>query len=148
MNLKNFRAGREATMKEQKNIQDYLESIRQDIGFITPKILESIPYKNKSKNTWVEIKNPEFTSLCPLTGLPDFGMINIRYRPGDSIVELKSLKYYFLQFRNTGIYYENLTQLVLDHLVGVLKPLEMEVTSEFHARGGITTRVTSSYKKK
>lgn len=139
---------REESMKAQKDIQDYLRSIRQDISFISPEVLESIPYENKSKNTWVEISQPEFTSLCPQTGLPDSGTITIRYRPGNFIVELKSLKYYFLQFRNTGIYYENLTKLILDHLVGVLKPLEMEVASRFHARGGITTRVISTYKKK
>lgn len=148
MDSVNANANREEAMNQQEKIQDYLKSIRRDIQFISSDVLEAIPFQNKNKNTWVEIKNSEFTSLCPQTGLPDFGQITVRYLPGNSIVELKSLKYYFLQFRNTGIYYENLTKLILEHLISVLKPLEIEVTSEFHTRGGITTRVTSSYKKK
>ena len=102
---------------------------------------------NKAENTWVEIVNPEFTSLCPKTGLPDYGTIRIRYMPEKSIVELKSLKYYFLQYRNTGIFYENLTQLILKHLVEKVQPLEMTVEAEFTPRGGLTSKVISTYKK-
>jgi 7-cyano-7-deazaguanine reductase len=128
-------------------ITAYLKSIRKDEGFISPKVLEAIPYQNKAKNTWVEISNPEFTSLCPKTGLPDFGTITIKYLPDKYIVELKSLKYYFLQFRNTGIYYENLTPLILDHLKKVLDPAEIIVEAEFTTRGGISSKITSEYKK-
>jgi 7-cyano-7-deazaguanine reductase len=95
----------------------------------------------------VEIVNPEFTSLCPRTGLPDHGAIRIRYVPEKLIIELKSLKYYFLQYRNTGIFYESLTKLILEHLVKRVHPLEMTVTAEFTPRGGLTTKVISSYKK-
>jgi 7-cyano-7-deazaguanine reductase len=128
-------------------ITDYLISIRREVSFISPDVLEPIPYENKEKNTRVEISNPEFTSLCPKTGLPDFGTITISYLPDRYIVELKSLKYYFLQFRNAGIFYENLAKLILNHLVKKLGPFEMEVTAEFTARGGISSRVCSSYKK-
>jgi len=131
-------------MNMQKII-DYLINNRQDASFISSEVLEAIPYENKEKNTWVEISNPEFTSLCPKTALPDFGTITIKYLPDKHIVELKSLKYYFLQFRNTGIFYENLTKLILDHLVKVLAPFEMVVEAEFTARGGISSKVTSRY---
>lgn len=128
-------------------IEAYLTGIRKDLSFISPEVLDPIPYKNNEKNTWVEISNPEFTSLCPKTGLPDSGTVTIKYLPDKFIVELKSLKYYFLQFRNTGIFYENLTQLLLDHLVKKLEPFEMVIEAEFTPRGGISSKVTSRYKK-
>ena len=130
-----------------EKIIDYLQEIRRDVSSISTGVLEAIPYENKEKNTWVEITNPEFTSLCPRTGLPDSGTITVKYLPDKHIVELKSLKYYFIQFRNTGIYYENLTQLVLDHLVKVLAPFEMVVEAEFTPRGGISSKITSRYRK-
>lgn len=130
-----------------EDITKYLKSIRKDASFIAPEVLETVPFENKDKNTWVEIENPEFTSLCPMTGLPDYGTIRIRYMPEKLIVELKSLKYYFLQYRNTGIFYENLTQLILKHLVEKIQPLEMVVEAEFSSRGGLTSKVTSTYKK-
>ena len=88
-----------------KKIEKYLHKIRKEPDFITTDVLEPLPYENATKNTWVTIDFPEFTSLCPKTGLPDFGIITIEYLPDQTIVELKSLKYYFLQFRNTGIFY-------------------------------------------
>jgi len=131
-----------------KKIHEYLTDIRKDRDFVSSGVLEAIAYQNQNKNTWVEIKNPEFTSLCPKTGLPDYGTITIKYLPDKYIVELKSLKYYFLQFRNTGIFYENLTQLILEHLVEILEPFEMIVESTFSTRGGLSTRVTSDFKRK
>ncbi|MCP5048524.1 MAG: NADPH-dependent 7-cyano-7-deazaguanine reductase QueF [bacterium] len=130
-----------------ETITGYLTDIRKDAAFISPDVLEAIPYRNSEQNTRVEISNPEFTSLCPKTGLPDFGTICINYIPDGYIVELKSLKYYFLQFRNAGIFYENLTRLILDHLVSVLSPFEMEVETLFTARGGISSKVVSRYTK-
>ncbi len=130
-----------------EDIAAYLQSIRKDISFINCAVLETEPFDNKDKGTRVEIVNPEFTSLCPKTGLPDYGIIRIKYLPEKLIVELKSLKYYFLQFRNSGIFYESLTQLVLEHLVERVQPLEMTVEAEFTPRGGLTTKVVSTYKK-
>ncbi len=95
----------------------------------------------------ITIRHPEYTSVCPMTGLPDYGCITIHYRPGQKIVELKSLKYYFLQYRNVGIYYEHLINRILDDLVSVLKPKRMEVVGEFTARGGITTHVSALYEE-
>jgi 7-cyano-7-deazaguanine reductase len=93
----------------------------------------------------IEIVNPEFTSVCPKTGLPDFGTITIRYVPLKSCVELKSLKYYFLEFRNAGIFYENITNRIHDDLVEMLKPRSLSVITEWKARGGITETVSVNY---
>jgi len=130
-----------------EDIAQYLQSIRKDAFFIDYDVLETEPFDNKDKETKVEIVNPEFTSLCPRTGLPDHGTIRIRYVPDKLIIELKSLKYYFLQYRNTGIFYESLTKLILKHLVKRTHPVEMTVEAEFTPRGGLTTKVVSSYKK-
>jgi len=130
-----------------EDIAQYLQSIRKDAFFIDYDVLETEPFDNKDKETKVEIINPEFTSLCPRTGLPDHGTIRIRYVPDKLIIELKSLKYYFLQYRNTGIFYESLTKLILKHLVKRSHPVEMTVEAEFTPRGGLTTKVVSSYKK-
>ncbi len=128
------------------DVTKYLQSIRQDASFIDDNVLETETYESKDEATRVEILNPEFTSLCPRTGLPDFGTIRIHYVPYKLIVELKSLKFYFLQYRNAGIFYENLTPLILKHLVRKLHPLEMTVEAEFTPRGGLTTKVISNYK--
>ena len=132
---------------KSEDITKYLQSIRQDAFFIDYDVLDTEPFDNKDKETRVEIVNPEFTSLCPRTGLPDYGTIRIRYVPDKLIVELKSLKYYFLQYRNTGIFYESLTKLILKHLVKKVHPVEMTVEAEFTPRGGLTTKVVSTYKK-
>ena len=93
----------------------------------------------------IEIVCPEFTSVCPKTGQPDFGTLTFLYTPEAKCVELKSLKLYLQQFRNQGIFYENVTNAILDDLVAVLAPRRMTLTADFRARGGITTRVTASY---
>ena len=129
------------------DVAKYLQSVRQVSFFIDYDVLETEPYENKGKETRVEIVNPEFTSLCPKTGLPDYGTVRIQYVPDKLIVELESLKYYFLQYRNAGVFYETLTPLILKHLVKKVHPLEMTVTAEFTPRGGLTTKVMSSYKK-
>jgi len=108
-------------------------------------MLEAMPYEYGTKRRVdIEIQQPEFTSLCPMTGLPDFGCLTIRYRPDKKIVELKSLKYYLLQYRNVGIFYEHLVNKILDDLSQKISPLWMDVYGEFTARGGITTTVRTS----
>lgn len=110
-------------------------------------ILEPMDYKYRQKRDIdIEIEQPEFTSVCPMTGLPDFGCIIISYTPDKKIIELKSLKYYLLQYRNVGIFYEHVVNRILDDLVKILKPKSMEIIGEFTARGGITTRVAAAYK--
>jgi 7-cyano-7-deazaguanine reductase len=101
-------------------------------------------YQNK-RDIDIVIKQPEYTSVCPMTGLPDVGCITITYRPHNKIVELKSLKYYLLQYRNVGIFYEHVVNRILEDLVCVLAPKFMEVKGDFTARGGITTQVTAVF---
>ncbi|MBC8199360.1 MAG: NADPH-dependent 7-cyano-7-deazaguanine reductase QueF [Desulfobacteraceae bacterium] len=112
-------------------------------------ILTALEYKYKGqRDIDIVIKQPEFTSVCPMTGLPDFGCITIKYTPDVKIVELKSLKFYILQFRNVGIFYEHLANHILNDLVSLLDPKRMEVSGDFTARGGITTTVTAIYERK
>ena len=94
----------------------------------------------------ITISCPEFTSVCPRTGQPDFGEIVIEYCPDKLCVELKSLKFYMQSYRNKGIFYEALTNDILDDLSGACKPRWMKVTSRFRPRGGITTEVIAEYK--
>jgi len=94
----------------------------------------------------IKIRCPEFTSVCPKTGQPDFGEIIIEYCPGKCCIELKSLKFYMQSYRNEGIFYEAVTNQILDDLSGACEPKWMEVTSRFTPRGGITTEVVAEYK--
>ncbi len=108
-------------------------------------ILEVFDNTYPQREYIIEIVNPEFTSVCPITGLPDFGTITVRYVPDRSCIELKSLKYYYFEFRNAGIFYENITNRILDDLVAVLEPRSLSVKTEWKARGGITETVTVDY---
>ncbi len=89
----------------------------------------------------IAIRCPEFTSLCPKTGQPDFGVLTFTYTPDRHCLELKSLKLYLQRFRNEGIFYEHVTNRILDDFVAVVQPRRVTLEAEFHARGGITTRV-------
>jgi len=93
----------------------------------------------------ITIRCPEFTSVCPRTGQPDFGEITIEYGPGTSCIELKSLKFYMQSYRDKGIFYESLTNDILDDLSSACEPRWMKVTARFSARGGITTDVVAEY---
>jgi len=86
--------------------------------------------------------NPEFTSVCPMTGLPDFGTITVEYVPDKLCVELKSLKYYYLDFRNRGIFYEAAVNAIFDDLHALMLPRRMKVTGVFTTRGGLHSTVT------
>ena len=111
-------------------------------------LLDPIEYAYKSKRSIdITIKQPEYTSVCPMTGLPDNGCITIEYRPDSQIIELKSLKYYLLQYRNVGMFYEHVINKILDDLVEVLSPLSMKVTGEFTPRGGVSSLATAAYIK-
>ena len=95
----------------------------------------------------LEIVCPEFTSVCPKTGQPDFGTITFTYTPGEKCVELKSLKLYLQRYRNRGIFYEAVTNQILDDLVAACSPRRMTVVGDFSVRGGISTLVTATYTK-
>jgi 7-cyano-7-deazaguanine reductase len=109
--------------------------------------LETFPNPRPERDYEIAIDCPEFTTLCPKTGLPDFGVIRITYVPDAQCVELKSLKYYLIEFRNRGIFYEAATNQILDDLVERLQPRRMTVVGDFSVRGGITTMVTAQYRK-
>ncbi len=114
---------------------------------MTPMAIETFPNARPERDYEIQIRCPEFTSVCPKTGLPDFGEIGITYVPDEQCVELKSLKYYLLEYRNKGVFYETLTNQILDDLVAACRPRRMRVTGAFTARGGITTTVTADYAK-
>jgi 7-cyano-7-deazaguanine reductase len=109
--------------------------------------LETFPNPRPERDYQIEIRAPEFTSVCPKTGMPDFGEILIRYTPDASCIELKSLKYYLNDYRDQGIFYETVTNKILDDLVAACHPRRMTVTGAFTARGGITTSVVAEYVK-
>jgi 7-cyano-7-deazaguanine reductase len=111
-------------------------------------VLETFDNQYPDRDYSIEIVCPEFTSVCPKTGQPDFGTLTFRYVPERKCVELKSLKLYLQQFRNEGIFYENATNRILDDLAAALAPRRLELTAAFTARGGITTTVTAVYTKK
>ncbi len=103
---------------------------------IDAKILETIDFKNKDDEI-VRCETDEFSAVCPFSGLPDIGHITIEYIPTDKIVELKSLKYYFISFRNVGIYQERATQRIFNDLYNLLKPKWMKIMMSYNTRGGI-----------
>lgn len=103
-------------------------------------------WSNQFKGYRITTKIPEFTSICPKTGLPDFGKLTIEYEPDQLCIELKSLKHYALAYRNLGIFYENLVNRVLRDLVAATKPVWLKVTGEFTPRGGIRSTVTAEYR--
>ncbi len=107
--------------------------------------LETFPNPRPERDYEIAINCPEFTSVCPKTGLPDFGEIRITYVPDARCVELKSLKYYLIEFRNRGIFYENVTNQILDDLVAAVLPRRMTVVGDFSVRGGMKTVVTATY---
>jgi 7-cyano-7-deazaguanine reductase len=107
--------------------------------------LETFPNPRPGREYEIVIRCPEFTSVCPKTGLPDFGEIRISYVPDERCLELKAVKYYLIGFRNQGIFYESVTNQILDDLVGACAPRRMTVVGEFSTRGGITTQVTARH---
>ena len=105
--------------------------------------IECFPSQYKSYE--INISIPEFTSICPKTHLPDFGTITIRYSPDKACLELKSLKFYLLAYRNLGIFYENAVNRILEDAASACRPKWMEVRGEFNPRGGIKTEVVANY---
>ena len=110
-------------------------------------VLEAIPFQYPGTTTEVVYETEEFTAVCPWTGLPDFGRLAITYVPQDSLVELKSLKYYLTSFRNVGILQEHAVNRILNDLAALLKPVSMTVEAEYRERGGIRGRATARHGK-
>lgn len=112
------------------------------------RLLETFDNSFPKRNYLIVHKANEFTSLCPKTGQPDFGVITISYIANKKCIELRSLKYYLQSFRNEGIFYENVINRILDDLVSVTKPKWMEVVGEFSTRGGLNSTVVTEHGKK
>jgi 7-cyano-7-deazaguanine reductase len=108
-------------------------------------LLETFENQFPDRDYQIEIVAPEFTSVCPRTGQPDFGTLTITYTPDKRCVELKSLKFYLQSFRNQGIFYEHVTNTILDDLVTVIEPRWMKIEAAFNPRGGMTETVTAKY---
>jgi 7-cyano-7-deazaguanine reductase len=107
-------------------------------------ILDTFPNPRPQRDYEIKFVFPEFTSVCPVTGQPDFATITIVYIPNRLCVEMKSLKLYFFAYRNKGIFYEAVVNTILDDLAAVLKPRKMTVTGDFATRGGTTATVSAS----
>lgn len=107
--------------------------------------LECFDNSYPSREYTIEITCPEFTSICPKTGQPDFGTLVFRYVPDKKCVELKSLKLYLQKFRNEGIFYENVTNRIFDDFLQVVQPRSATLESRWGARGGITSTITINY---
>jgi len=109
--------------------------------------LETFDNKYPKRDYTITIVNEEYTSVCPMTGLPDFGTITVNYVPDRKCLELKALKYYFLEYRNEGIFYEAVVNKILDDLVEACQPKWMEVIGEFSVRGGMHSTIQATYEK-
>ena len=114
---------------------------------IDPRCLLVFPYEYADQESEVTITTDEFTAVCPWTGLPDYGTLTIRYVPGETCIELKSLKYYLLSYRSVGIVQEHAANRILKELVEVAQPRRMEVTLDYKVRGGLHTTVTVSHQE-
>jgi 7-cyano-7-deazaguanine reductase len=112
------------------------------------KLLEVFKNQYSNRDYMITHNAPEFTSLCPKTGRPDFGKIMVEYIPDKLCVELKSLKTYLNSYRNDGIFYESVTNKILDDLVNVCKPRYIKITADFNVRGGISSCIVAEFKKK
>ena len=106
-------------------------------------MIETLPNRFAGREYEVELADPEFTSICPLTGAPDFGTITIHYVPGEKLLELKSLRDFLGGFRSRKIFQEEVVNEVLDEIVASAAPVRAEVEGVFNARGGMTTRVVT-----
>jgi 7-cyano-7-deazaguanine reductase len=111
----------------------------------TRSLLETFENQFPDRDYRIEIVYPEFTSVCPRTGQPDFGTLTITYVPNHKCVELKSLKFYLQSFRNAGIFYEHVTNTILDDLAAVIQPRWLQIEAAFNPRGGMTEKVTTEY---
>ena len=108
-------------------------------------LLETFPNSYPQRDYTIEIICPEFTSVCPKTGQPDFGVLTFTYTPNEKCIELKSLKLYLQRFRNEGIFYENATNRILDDFVWAVSPRHLSLTASFTARGGLSTKIVVEY---
>ena len=136
-----------ATIKELKEQYEGLDQELPSKGeeAIDPACLLTFQYEYPNQKSQVEIDTDEFTAVCPWTGLPDYGDLLISYVPGDSCIELKSLKYYLLSYRDVGIVQEHAANRILNDLVALCQPQSMKIVLDYKVRGGLHTAVTVEY---
>ncbi len=116
-----------------------------DNTFRTDGTIDSFENRHRERDYEISFSAPEFTSVCPMTGQPDFGTIHVTYVPEERCIELRSFKFYLFTYRNQGIFYEDVVNKVLDDIVAAIAPRRCEVIGDFNARGGITGTVHASY---
>ncbi|HMO95981.1 MAG TPA: preQ(1) synthase [Tepidiformaceae bacterium] len=115
--------------------------------FKTDGSIDSFENQFPGRDYEIEFVAQEFTSVCPMTGQPDFGTIVVTYTPGARCIELRSFKFYLQAYRNKGIFYENVVNTILDDIVAAISPRRAEVTGDFNTRGGISARVTAVFEQ-
>ena len=119
-----------------------------DLSAIDVRSLDTFPYEYPGNDITIDIETDEFTAVCPWSGLPDFATIRINYIPLKVCIELRSLKYYLLSYRNVGIYQEHAVNRILDDLVACARPKWMRVVADYRIRGGIHAVASREYTKK
>ena len=130
--------------------QEHLKALGRETGYLNtyaPEVLETFENKHKGNDYWVQFNCPEFTSLCPITGQPDFAEIKIMYIPAERMVESKSLKLYLFSFRNHGDFHEDCVNIIMKDLVKLMAPKYIEVIGLFTPRGGISIYPYANYGK-
>lgn len=133
-------------MTNTKELHEHV-TILGDPNATATKSLETFPNPNPKRDFHIHMEVPEFTCLCPKTGQPDFAVIEIDYIPNQLCVELKSLKLYFVAYRNEGCFHEAVTNQILDDLVLITDPKFMRITAKFYVRGGIFTNVVAEHRQ-
>ena len=136
-----------ASIEELRN--QYIE-LHEDVGMRSEDAIEAnqlmaFDYEYQGSNTEIHIRTEEFVAVCPWTGLPDFGELSVNYVPGKLCIELKSLKYYLLSYKDVGIVQEHAANRIMKDLVEVCKPIAMTINLNYKTRGGIQTTVTVNY---
>ncbi len=123
------------------------DGLQSDIREMKTPSIETWENEYSDKDYTIEVTTPEFTAICPKTGLPDFGTIQINYIPDEQCVELKSLKEYFLFYRDVGIFHEHVVNKILVDFVAACNPRKVEIVGDFHVRGGIKTVIRANYER-
>ena len=123
------------------------DGLQSDIREMKTPSIETWENEYSDKDYTIEVTTPEFTAICPKTGLPDFGTIQINYIPDEQCVELKSLKEYFLFYRDVGIFHEHVVNKILVDFVAACNPRRVEIVGDFHVRGGIKTVIRANYER-
>ena len=141
-------------MDDKSSAKDQFKAEDKTLPFKGPEAidaacLECFPYEYAGKGEGIEIVTTtnEFTSVCPFSGLPDFAQVTITYTPDQRCIELRSLKYYLMSYRDVGIWYEHLVKRMLEDLVRVIEPLSMEIVVAANARGGLSSTVKARYER-